>query len=69
MDAARLAEACAAGGAARSGSGRWCGRDAALILTELPGQAPKLNAKAREVTGRRLRALGMELAEVLVLSA
>ena len=34
------------------------------MLTEVPGQPPKLNAKAREVTARRLRALGMELAGV-----
>lgn len=37
-------------------------RSAGLILTEVEGQTEKLNAKAREVTGRRLRALGMELA-------
>ncbi|MDE3028414.1 MAG: molybdopterin-binding protein [Paracoccaceae bacterium] len=43
---------------------------ASLLLTELPGQDAtinaKLNTKAREVTARRLRALGMELAEVVI---
>ncbi|MBI1218774.1 MAG: molybdopterin biosynthesis protein [Rhodobacteraceae bacterium] len=40
-------------------------RSAGLLLTEVPGQAAKLNAKAREVTARRLRALGMDLAGVV----
>lgn len=38
-------------------------RSAGLLLTEVEGHTEKLNAKAREVTGRRLRALGMELAD------
>lgn len=37
-------------------------RSAGLLLTEVEGQSAKLNAKAREVTAKRLRALGMELA-------
>lgn len=41
-------------------------RSAGLVLTEVPGQSSKLNAKAREVTGARLAALGMELAETRV---
>ena len=39
-------------------------RDAGLILTTLPDQDPKLNAKARKVIAARLEALGMTLAEV-----
>ncbi len=65
VDATRLAQACDTARAAirilpvtR--------RSASLLLTELPGQDGKLNAKAREVTARRLRALGMELAEVVI---
>lgn len=41
-------------------------RTAGLMLTEVAGQPPKLNAKAREVTAKRLRALGMELAGTVV---
>lgn len=37
-------------------------RDAGLILTSVPGQDPKLNAKGRRVIEARLRALGMTLA-------
>ena len=37
---------------------------ATLILTEVPGQDPKLSAKGAQVIGARLRALGMELAAV-----
>lgn len=37
-------------------------RDAALVLTTVPGQDPKLNAKAERVMGARLAALGMRLA-------
>ena len=40
-------------------------RAAGLVLTVVPGQDPKLNAKAVRVTGARLAALGMELAEVV----
>lgn len=40
-------------------------RSAGLILTEVPGQAAKLNAKAREITARRLAALGMDLADTV----
>jgi len=40
-------------------------RAAGLVLTSVPGQDPKLNAKAVRVTGARLAALGMELAEVV----
>lgn len=36
-------------------------RTAALILTAVPGQNPKLNAKGRQVTEARLSALGMTL--------
>jgi molybdenum cofactor cytidylyltransferase len=39
-------------------------RSAGLILTAVPGQDPKLNAKGRRVIGARLAALGMELAEL-----
>ena len=38
-------------------------RDAGLILTAVPGQDPKLNAKAKKVLEARLKALGMTLAE------
>ncbi|NEY88714.1 molybdopterin-binding protein [Tabrizicola oligotrophica] len=37
-------------------------RDAGLLLTAVPGQDPKLNAKARKVIEARLAALGMTLA-------
>lgn len=63
VDAARLAAAeDAARGALRILPVQR--RTAGLVLTEVPGQAAKLNAKAREVTARRLRALGMDLAAV-----
>ncbi|WP_102223474.1 molybdopterin-binding protein [Acidimangrovimonas sediminis] len=39
-------------------------RTAGLLLSELPGQDPKISAKARRVTGQRLKALGVELADV-----
>lgn len=38
---------------------------AGLLLTEVPGQDEKLNAKALRAIEGRLRALGMELAEVI----
>ena len=38
---------------------------ASLILTEVPGQKPSTSDKAEAVIGQRLRALGMDLAEVL----
>lgn len=38
-------------------------RDAGLILTEVPGQDPKITAKGRRVTEARLRGLGMALAD------
>lgn len=38
-------------------------RDAGLVLTQVPGQDPKLNAKARRVIAGRLAALGMALAD------
>jgi molybdenum cofactor cytidylyltransferase len=41
-------------------------RSAALLLTEVPGQDGKLTAKGRRAVDARLRALGMELAEVVV---
>lgn len=61
VDGARLSQAeAAARGALRLR--QVARRTAGLVLTEVAGQASaKLNAKAREVTGRRLRALGMEL--------
>lgn len=37
-------------------------RDAGLLLTTVPGQDPKLNAKAEKVIATRLDALGMRLA-------
>ncbi|TXH98937.1 MAG: molybdopterin biosynthesis protein [Pseudorhodobacter sp.] len=37
-------------------------RDAGLVLTRVPGQDPKLNAKAERVIAARLSALGMGLA-------
>lgn len=37
-------------------------RDAGLVLTTVPGQDPKLNAKAEKVIAARLTALGMALA-------
>jgi molybdenum cofactor cytidylyltransferase len=40
-------------------------RSAGLILTDAPGEAAKLNDKGREAIAGRLRALGMELAEVV----
>ncbi len=43
-------------------------RAATLILTEVPGQDPKLSAKGALVIGARLRALGMELAAVTVVA-
>lgn len=43
-------------------------RAATLILTEVPGQDPKLSAKGAQVIGARLRALGMELAAVQVVA-
>ena len=39
-------------------------RDAGLVLTHVPGQDPKLNAKARRTIAARLAGLGMRLAEV-----
>lgn len=39
-------------------------KDAGLILTAVPGQDPKLNAKGRRVTEARLAALGLGLAAV-----
>lgn len=41
-------------------------RDAGLILTEVPGQAARLNDKAIRVTAQRLSGLGMRLAETRV---
>lgn len=38
-------------------------RTASLLLSELPDQDPKISAKARRVTGARLKALGIELTE------
>ena len=43
-------------------------RTATLILTEVPGQDPKLSAKGRRVIEARLRALGMDLAAVQVVA-
>lgn len=40
--------------------------DAGLILTEVPGQDPKLAAKGRKAVETRLHALGMRLAAVTV---
>lgn len=40
-------------------------RSAGLILTVVPGQDPKLNAKGRRVIEARLRALGMVLSQCL----
>ncbi|MFC2968305.1 molybdopterin-binding protein [Acidimangrovimonas pyrenivorans] len=62
---ARLAEAEQAARAALR-LRRVTRRSAGLLLSEVPGQAPKLSAKARRVTEGRLGALGMELAEVAV---
>lgn len=42
--------------------------DAGLILTEVPGQEPKLTAKGLRVTEARLKALGMALAGVEVVA-
>ena len=63
VDGARLCEAAAAARGA-VGLRRVVRRTAGLVLTEVEGQPAKLNAKAREVTGRRLKALGMELTAV-----
>lgn len=38
---------------------------AGLLLSELPDQNPKISAKARRVTGQRLKALGVELTETV----
>lgn len=43
-------------------------RSAGLILTEVPGQDPKLTAKGRRVTEARLRGLGMVLADCRVVA-
>ena len=40
-------------------------RSAGLLLTRVPGQPDKLNAKAQKVMAARLEALGMELADVV----
>ena len=39
-------------------------KTAGLVMTSVPGQDAKLNLKGREVMAKRLRALGMTLAEV-----
>lgn len=41
-------------------------RSASLLLTEVPGQDPKLSAKGKRAMDLRLRALGMTLAEVQI---
>lgn len=43
-------------------------RTATLILTEVPGQDPKLSTKGAQVIGARLRALGMDLMAVQVVA-
>jgi len=43
-------------------------RTAGLVLTEVPGQEPKLTPKGRRVIEGRLRALGMRLAGVAVVA-
>lgn len=61
--AAHLDAACAAGqGALRIRPVTL--RSAGLLLTRVPGQPDKLNAKARAVMAARLDALGMELVDV-----
>ena len=63
VSGARLAEAMALGAGAVAISPVRL-RSAGLLLTEVPGMPDKLAAKGREAMARRLRALGMELAEV-----
>ncbi|MDE3238252.1 MAG: molybdopterin-binding protein [Paracoccaceae bacterium] len=64
VDGARLAQAEAAARAAIR-IRPVVRKTAGLILTEVPGQAEKLNAKAEAVTAKRLAALGMQLAGVV----
>lgn len=64
VDSANLDAACdAARGALRLH--RVMRKTAGLILTSVPGQDPKLNAKARRVIAARLDGLGLHLAEVI----
>jgi molybdenum cofactor cytidylyltransferase len=67
VEAAALARACDAARAALRVRPVVM-RAATLILTEVPGQDPKLSAKGAQVIGARLRALGMELAAVQVVA-
>jgi len=67
VEAAALAQACAAArGALRVRPVVMT--QASLILTEVPGQDPKLSAKGRRAVEARLRALGMRLAAVEVVA-
>lgn len=67
VEAAALAQACeAARGALRVRPVVMT--QASLILTEVPGQAPKLSAKGKRAVEARLRALGMRLAAVEVVA-
>ena len=67
VDAVALAQACAAArGALRVRPVVMT--QASLILTEVPGQDPKLSAKGRRAVEARLRALGMRLAAVEVVA-
>lgn len=67
VDGAALARACDAARAALRVRPVVM-RRATLILTEVPGQDPKLSVKGAQVIGARLRALGMELAAVQVVA-
>lgn len=67
VEAAALAQACeAARGALRVRPVVMT--QASLILTEVPGQDPKLSAKGKRAVEARLRALGMRLAAVEVVA-
>ncbi|KAF0170575.1 MAG: molybdenum cofactor cytidylyltransferase [Rhodobacteraceae bacterium] len=67
VEAAALAQACeAARGALRVRPVVMT--QASLILTEVPGQDPKLSAKGKRAVESRLRALGMRLAAVEVVA-
>ncbi len=67
VDGAALTRACAAARAALRVRPVVM-RAAVLILTEVPGQDPKLSVKGARVIGARLRALGMDLAAVQVVA-
>lgn len=64
VDGGRLDAACAAAGGALA-LRPMVRRGAGLILTSVPGQAARLNAKGRRAVGQRLHALGVELTDVV----